>query len=203
MKSDDIHMSREVEGGESVFVLWMNTRLPSQFLFWLIAIFLVPGIYAGVYAPFELYNMWGNVVITAFAVRLVSVLVYEVIVAEMVCMVFLHLFGRREIRIGKRFGTTFIGIGRLGVARRFEIEDGAYLTTRRWKDYRGNNRYDLILHSQGEREIRLYRAYSTIGSLGDTNLLRKILCENTSLKDGRGGKKVSACCGTTNERSNP
>ena len=191
MKSDDIHISREVEGGESVFVLWMNTRVPSQFLFWLTVISLVPVIYAGVCAPCELYNMRGHVVITVFAIRLLFLLIYEVFMVAMVCVLLLHLFGRREIRIGKRFGTTFIGIGRLGVARRFEIEDGAYLTTRRWKDYRGNNRYDLILHSQGEKEIRLYRAYFTIGSLGDTNLLREILCENTSLKDGRGKTKVS------------
>ena len=38
MKSDDIHISREVEGGESVFVLRMDTRVPSRFLFWMIAL---------------------------------------------------------------------------------------------------------------------------------------------------------------------
>lgn len=187
MKSDDIHISREVEGGESVFVLRMDTRVPGRFLFWMTVIFLVPGIYAGVYAPCELYNMRGHVVITVFAIRLVFLLIYEMFLSAMVCVVLLHLFGHREIRIGRRFGTTFIGIWRLGLMRRFEIEEGAYLTTLRWKDYRGNNRYDLILHSQHQKETRLHRAYFTIGSLGDTNLVRKIICENTSLKDGRKG----------------
>ena len=189
MKREDIHIFREVEGGESVFVLRMDTRVPSRFLFWLTAIFLVPGIYAGVSAPCELYNMRGHVVIAVFAIRLLFLLIYEVFLAAMVCVSLLHLFGRREIRIGKRSGTTFIGIWRFGVARRFEIDDDAYLTTMRWKDYRGNNRYDLLLHSQNQKETRLYRAYFTIGSLGDTNLLRKIICENTSLKDGREGRQ--------------
>jgi len=198
MKNDDIHISREEEGGESVFVLRMDTRVPSRFLFLLTVFFLVPGIYAGVYAPCELYNMRGHVVITVFAIRFVFLLIYEVFLSAMICVVLLHLFGRREIRIGKRFGSTFTGIGHWGVKWRFEIEEGAYLATRRWKDYRGNNRYDLILHSQHQKETRLYRAYFTIGSLGDTNLVRKIICENTSLKDGRGKKMAYVCCDTDN-----
>ena len=189
MKSEDIHISRELEGGESVFVLRIDTRVPSRFLFWLTAIFLVPGIYVGVCALREFYNMRGHIVMTVFAIRLVFLLIYEVLMVEMVGVLLLHFFGRREIRIGKRFGTTFIGIWRLGLMRRFEIEEGAYLTTRRWKDYRGNNRYDLILHSQSQKETCLYRAYFTIGSLGDTNLLRNILCKNTLLKDGRKGNR--------------
>lgn len=183
MKLDDIETLHEMDGAESVFVMRMKTKIFG--LVWFFAVLLPPAVLFGIYLPYDICLHWHEAA-ARLAIWIICGLVYEFVVVQMACMVLLHFFGHREIRIGSRNGSTFVGVGRWGVLRRFAIGPEAWLTTRRWRDYRRNTHYALILHSPDEKEVCLYKPYFTIGRLDDCTLIRRILCENTFLKDGRG-----------------
>ena len=184
MTPDDIETLYEKDGVESVFVMRMKTNA-ERWAAWFFAVFLPPAVLFGIYLPYDICLHWHEAA-ARLAIWIICGLVYEFVVVQMACMVVLHFFGHREIRIGARTGATFVGIGRWGITRRFAIGPGAWLTTRRWRDYRRNTHYALILHSPDEKEVCLYKPYFTIGRLEDCTLIRRILCENASLKDGRG-----------------
>ena len=183
MKPADIETSREMDGAGSVFVMRMKTNA-ERWGAWFLAVFLPLAIWPGIYLSYDicLHRHKG---VAVLAILIFCGLVYTFVVVQMACMVLLHFFGHREIRIGECTGATFVGVGRWGVRRRFAIEPEAWLTTRRWRDYRRNTHYSLILHSPGAKEVCLYKPYFTIGRLDDCTLIRRILCENTALKDGR------------------
>jgi len=183
MKPEDIETLREMDGAESVFVMRMKTK--NLGLAWFFAVLLLPAVWLGIYLPYDIY-LHRQEGVAALAIWIICGLVYELLLVQMACMVLLHFFGHREIRIGARKGSTFVGVGRCVVRRCFAIGTEAWLTTRRWRDYRRNTHYALILHSPDEKEVCLYKPYFSIGRLDDCMLIRRILCENTSLKDGRG-----------------
>ena len=183
MKPKDIETSHETDGAESVFVMRMKTKVCG--LAWFFAPLLLPAIWLVAYLPYDIY-LHRQKGVMALVIWVFCGLVSAFVVVQMSCFVLLHFFGHREIRIGERTGSTFVGVGRWGVRRSFAIEPGAWLTTRRWLDYRHNTHYALILHSPDAKEVCLYKPYFTIGRLDDCTLIRRILCENTVLKDGRG-----------------
>ena len=51
---------------------------------------------------------------------------------------------------------------------------------------RGKDEMSGSMKKTDEKEVCLYKPYFTIGRLDDCTLIRRILCENTVLKDGRG-----------------
>ena len=171
-----------MDGEESVFVLRVKTRICG--MAWFFAVLLPPAVWLGIYLPYDIY-LHRQEGVAALAIWIVCGLVYELLLVQMASFVLLHFFGHREIRIGVRKGSTFVGVGRCGVRRRFDIGPEAWLTTRRWRDYRRNTHHALILHSPDEKEVCLYKPYFTIGRLDDCTLICRILCENTALKDGR------------------
>ena len=181
MKPKDIETSPKMDGAENVFVMRMKTRICG--LAWFFAAVLLPAVGFGIYLPYDIYlhRLEG---VAALAIWIICGLTYELLLVQTSCFGLLHFFGHREIRIGTRTGSTFVGVGRWGVRRRFAIGPGAWLTTRRWRDYRRNTHYAVILHSPDENEVCLYKPYFTIGRLDDCTLIRRILCANTALKDG-------------------
>lgn len=189
MKREDIAVSRETDGDGSVFVMRINTKERNRFsvcFLWFCIVLLFSMLCVGVFEMAKAMRLtdWAGSI--ALAVLPMGIMAFVVVCFNVILFM---IFGHKEIRIGPRSGETFVGIGRLGFRKRFAIGADAYLTTRCWRDYRRNYRYDLILSSAGSEEVRLYYTSLSIGSRADTMLIRRILCEETSLKDGRNAKK--------------
>lgn len=195
MKRDDIAVSRETDGGGSVFVMRINTKEKNRFSVWFLrfcAALWVPMLCVGVFEMVKVLRLsyrTGSIALTFLPMVIIVHLVVICFSVVGFCVIFFMLFGHKEIRIGSRSGETFVGIGRLGFRKRFAIGPDAYLTTRCWRDFRRNYRYDLILNSTCKEKVRLYCTSLSIGSRADTVLIRQILCEGTSLKDGRDGTR--------------
>ncbi|MBQ3097644.1 MAG: hypothetical protein IJC66_05755 [Kiritimatiellae bacterium] len=96
--------------------------------------------------------------------------------------VLLSFFGKREIRLGAKWGECFTGVGRFGCKKRFRVEPGSkLLIEKRFVEYAerpSGTVYCLVLRNYVEKDLHLLDTFD----LGECKDLQNALVENSDLE---------------------
>lgn len=119
-------VSREVVGAESVVVVTRPVQLPGCFLLvWLLV--WSPGVVLAAHYFLTAETIKSSGMLSGLPGWLQASIVMTMLLSIW-CLalwgVLLSFFGKREIRLGAKWGECFTGVGRFGCKKRFRVEPG-------------------------------------------------------------------------------
>ena len=175
-------VSREIVGAESVTVVTWPVQIPGCFLLlWLLV--WSPGVVLAAHHFLTAETIKSSGLLSGLPGWLQASIVMTMLLSVW-CLalwgVLLSFFGKKEIRIGAKWGECFTGLGRFGCKKRFRVEPGSkLLIEKRFVEYAerpSGTVYCLVLRNYVEKDLHLLDTFD----FGECKDLQSALVEANS-----------------------